>query len=75
MMASACEKVNPDVIGNDYLFMGTVNREKYRECLVGTQNAKDVIPALHPFKDIWNFQSNRPTWSRIEYENDPEGGL
>ena len=45
---------------NGKKLIGTMERKAYRVGLIGNSKAGDVVTAVHPFKDVWHFQSNRP---------------
>ncbi len=57
---------NPEVIGNDYLVMGTVDRKDWRE---GTKNPlppSEIIKCMYVFKDIWDFEVIPARWYPAE---------
>jgi hypothetical protein len=53
---------NPEIIGNDYLVIGTMDRPDWKR---GTQNqlpAKDLLEVLHDFKEVVKFEVVRGGW-------------
>ena len=55
-LASFFSEQNPEVIGNDYLVLGTVDRPVWKR---GTQQLlalQEMLEELHDFKDVVTFQ-------------------
>ena len=51
----------PEVIGNDYLVVGTVERKDWRRGLAKPLTSAEMLAALHDFKDHLNFKP-APRW-------------
>ena len=45
----------PELIGNDYLVIGTLDRADWKRGVSGTITTQDMIEALHDFKDVVQF--------------------
>ena len=66
LMTAGIIQSNPEVIGNDYLVMGTVDRKDWRE---GTKNSlppSEIINCMYVFKDIWDFEVIPAGWYPAE---------
>ncbi|MFN8454953.1 MAG: hypothetical protein U0401_09850 [Anaerolineae bacterium] len=54
---------NPAVIGNDYLIMGTMDKNFWREGLTQPKAIADMMPHLHVFKTYYQeLRLTRPGW-------------
>jgi len=51
----------PEVVGNDYLIVGTVDRKDWRRGLVKPLTSEEMLTALHDFKDHLHFKPS-PRW-------------
>jgi hypothetical protein len=51
----------PEVVGKDYLIVGTVDRKDWRRGLVEPLNSVEMLAALHDFKDHLHFKPS-PRW-------------
>ena len=54
-------EIAPQVIGNDYLVVGTVERKDWRRGLAEPLNNEELIQSLHDFKDYVRF-TPAPRW-------------
>ena len=52
----------PDVIGNDYLIMGTLDKAVWRENMKTPKMPADIMPDLHPFKSYRTMQRTLAGW-------------
>ena len=61
MMASAFENRRPEIIGNDYIVMGTLDKRHWRnrEDIAGDS---EIIELMYVFKDVLNFKPV-PAWT------------
>jgi len=48
-LADICEKHYPDILGNDYLALGTINRALHRKVKQGNLDANTIIQCFIPF--------------------------
>ena len=53
----------PEVIGKDYLVIGTLDRPDWQRGVTCTMMPQDMIEALHDFKDVIRFEPPR-SWVR-----------
>lgn len=56
-MAIHFQQAAPEVVGNDYLVVGTVDRADWRRGTEGDMTPKDIIEVLHDFKDVVQFKA------------------
>ena len=56
LMIACLEKVNPDVIGNDYLTMGVVDRKDWKEGTSGKLDSAQTLDRAYFFKDMLKFE-------------------
>ena len=54
-MAFYFQRAAPEVVGNDYLVVGTVDRADWRRGTEGAVTPQDMIEVLHDFKDVVQF--------------------
>ena len=62
LMAMAMIQSNPDIIGNKYLVMGTVERNDWKEGSQNILSPRDIVNRMYIFKDIWNFEVIPAGW-------------
>jgi hypothetical protein len=60
-MATAFENKRPELIGNDYLVMGTLDKHNWRN-LENIGEDSEIIELMYVFKDVLNFEPV-PAWS------------
>ena len=60
-LAAFFEQQAPEIVGNDYLVIGTVDRADWKQGAVGTVTTKDMIERLHDFEDVLKFEI-APRW-------------
>lgn len=60
-MVLAFQQRNPEIIGNDYLVLGTVDRPVWQRGNRGDFNSQEILEHLHDFKDYWHFELG-PRW-------------
>jgi hypothetical protein len=51
LLAAMFQQRDPSVIGNDYLVIGTVDRQAWREGLQQPKSVADMLPFVADFKD------------------------
>jgi len=61
-MTAAFQEHNPEIIGNDYLVMGTIERKDWRENQKREVTPSETIERMYVFKDHWNFELAPPGW-------------
>ena len=52
ILAQLFQQLDPNVIGNDYLVLGTVDRSDWKRGLSGNLMPKDLLDVLHDFKKV-----------------------
>lgn len=66
LLAAAMIGRNPDVIGNEYLILGTVTRKGWREAQKNRQGLKMIFRYLHEFKEYLTFKPRHYGWRPTE---------
>ena len=62
LMVASFEHARPEIIGNDYLVIGVVNRENWRESQQGQLYDHEIIERVLAFKDVWDFELAHAGW-------------
>lgn len=62
LLTAAMMGNNPDVIGNDYLVIGTVDRKGWREAQKNPYGLKTTFRYLHDFKEYVTFEIAHYGW-------------
>jgi hypothetical protein len=52
LLTSCFQRAAPEVVGNDYLVVGTVDRADWRRGTEGNVTPRNMIEVLHDFKDV-----------------------
>lgn len=55
-LASFFGQTKPQVVGNDYLVIGTVDRAAWKEGMQGDKSIQQMLDELHDFKQVLRFQ-------------------
>jgi len=63
-MVEAVEKRAPDLIGNDYLVVGTMDRKDWHESRSGKIDQATTVERLFVFQDVWKFKVIPGGWYR-----------
>ena len=63
ILVRAFTKLNPEIVGNDYLVIGTVERATWKRTMQNQLPTQVTLDALHDFKEVVSF---KPTggWGR-----------
>lgn len=61
-LAVAFSRLNPDVIGNDYLVIGTMDRADWRQGRTTPRTVQDTFDSLHDFKRVVRFEPQNYGW-------------
>ena len=56
LMAAAFMGTNPEIIGNNYLVMGTVDKKDWKEGGKNLLSPSEMIGRIYVFKDVWDFK-------------------
>jgi len=62
LLASVVGNVAPDAVGNDYLVIGTVERDFWRQGLKTPNSVADLPDHLHDFKEVWTLKFRPAGW-------------
>jgi hypothetical protein len=66
LMAAGLLQVNPKVIGNDYLTIGTIDRKDWKAANEQSLTSAEIIDKAYLFKDQWDFKVIPAGWYRDE---------
>ncbi len=55
-LAAFFGQTKPEVVGNDYLVIGTVDRADWKEGMQGDKSIRQMLDELHDFKQVLRFQ-------------------
>ena len=61
-MAQTFEKNAPEIRGNKYLVMGTLERKDWQVVKRGELVPNETIDLMYLFKDLWRFEPVCATW-------------
>jgi len=64
LMATSFERSRPEIIGNEYLVIGVLDRTDWREGKKGVLSDSETIERTYVFKDVLNFEPTYPGWYR-----------
>lgn len=62
LLAMSFSQSHPELIGNEYLVMGTLDRQDWREGNKGTLAPEKIIEQMYVFKDVWDFEVIPAGW-------------
>ena len=62
LLVAMFEERAPEMIGNDYLVLGTVDRPVWQRGNRGDLTVPEMLENLHDFKDYWQFKP-APRWA------------
>ena len=62
LLVAALMDNNPDVIGNDYLVIGIIERKGWRESQKNPYGIKSTLKCLHDFKEYVTFELANYDW-------------
>jgi uncharacterized C2H2 Zn-finger protein len=62
LMAAAFAQINPSIIGNEYLIMGTLDRKVWRAVQEQPHNYDLVFDNLHVFQSVVTFEVHYGGW-------------
>ena len=66
MLVAALLPHNPDVIGNEYLVLGTVERKGWRKARKEKDGGQTSLDNLHDFKEVIQVEVVGPGWFPAE---------
>lgn len=62
-LANAFEQRRPEIIGNDYLVIGVLDRRDWRQGKQAALSQGQTIERTHIFKDVLKFEPAYPQWT------------
>jgi hypothetical protein len=72
LLAAFFAEKKPDVVGNDYLVLGTLDRPDWKKGVETPVAAQDIVEQLHDFKDVVKFEVTG-AWVLDESTTPPRG--
>lgn len=70
LLVLSFEEHQPDIIGNDYLILGTFERSYWRKASKKGGTYQDFLDNLHDFKEVVVFEPIRHVWLPDDSETD-----
>lgn len=64
LMSASMIKENPQIIGNNYLVIGTLERQDWKQGNQGLLSSKEIIERVYVFEDEWEFEVIPGGWYR-----------
>jgi len=62
LMAAGLSQTNSQIIGNDYLVIGTLERKDWKAGSRGSLSTQEIVERMSVFKDQWSFEVIPPGW-------------
>lgn len=62
LISTAFEKSKPEIVKNNYLVFGTLEKADYRQISNSESNPDELIQRTYVFKDVWNFEAIPAEW-------------
>ncbi|MBG1262564.1 hypothetical protein [Nostoc commune] len=62
LMAATFVQTNPQIVGNNYVVMGTVDKKDWKEGDKKLFSPSEMIGRIYVFKDVWNFEIIPAGW-------------
>ncbi|MCC5605014.1 hypothetical protein [Nostoc favosum] len=62
LMAATFVQTNPQIVGNNYVVMGTVDKKDWKEGDKNLLSPSEIIGRIYVFKDVWNFEVIPAGW-------------
>ena len=62
LMTASFMEENPQIVGNDYLVIGTLSRQDWKQGSQGSLSPKEIIERMYVFEDKWNFEVIPAGW-------------
>ncbi|MEH2109078.1 hypothetical protein [Nostoc sp.] len=61
-MAATFVQINPQIVGNNYVVIGTVDKKDWKEGDKNLLSPSEMIGRVYIFKDVWNFEVIPAGW-------------
>jgi len=62
ILASFFSEEEPEIVGNDYLIVGTLERDTWKRGTQQPLTLQEMLDALHDFKEVVTFKVTRGGW-------------
>uniref|UniRef100_A0A8J6ZX89 Uncharacterized protein n=1 Tax=Desmonostoc muscorum LEGE 12446 TaxID=1828758 RepID=A0A8J6ZX89_DESMC len=62
LMTATFVQTNPQILGNNYVVMGTVDKKDWKEGDKNLLSPSEMIGRIYVFKDVWNFEVIPAGW-------------
>lgn len=62
MMAGTFETRAPEIVGNKYQVIGTLDRADWKEGVQSKVRAADMLDRVYVFQDVWDFEVTPGGW-------------
>lgn len=66
LLCAICEKLCPEIIGNEYTVLGTMDRADWRRGLRQPMKPVEGVDRTYFFKDVWQFKLVHYGWVKTE---------
>jgi len=67
-LAAQFSELDPSVIGKDYLVLGTVDRQDWREGVTQPKGIAEMLDHLHQFKEVQSVRVQPGGWYRDDMD-------
>lgn len=71
LLANLFAELDPSVIGEDYLVIGTVERKAWREGMKQPKGIDDMLAHLHDFKEVLTVEYRPAGWYPADEPDEP----
>jgi hypothetical protein len=62
LLANVLDNIAPDAVGNDYIVLGTVERDFWRQGMKTPHHAAELPDHLHDFIEVWDLKFRPAGW-------------
>jgi hypothetical protein len=62
LMAACCEKLDPSIIGNEYVVFGTFDKIDWRQYSKQITYPQETLEKVYIFKDVKHFEVIQGGW-------------
>lgn len=64
LMATVIENIDPSIVGNEYLVIGTLDKTDWRQSSKQTTYPQETLEKVYIFKDVKHFELVSGGWSK-----------
>jgi hypothetical protein len=69
LMAAAFEKRTPELLGNEYVVAGVMDRKDWKDGKNGVIDSAQTVDRVYIFKDLLSFEPSLPGWYKERKES------